>query len=173
MWSATYPTLAMSRTLLGKKQVFVCPSCQRFLRELGNVADITIWSSMVGATIKSICDLLFKDLPIKPVNVLGQESFTRIKVRDTHKKMSFLKVKRTNKPVFLKVIWKELFFGFNSRYAEDNTIIVDDSPPKQVLNPSENVILLETWTFAGAGHVDTYLMDMLLPWILQLYMNQE
>jgi hypothetical protein len=149
--------------LVAKEVVFIRPSCRRFLRELGNVADITIWSSMVLATAKSVCDLLFRGLPIKPVNILGQESCERIRVRDTHGKVSFLKVKITEKPVFLKVLRNELFFGFNGRYVEDNTIIVDDSPPKHVLNPFENVILPETWTFAGAGQADTFLMDTLLP----------
>jgi hypothetical protein len=128
---------------------------------------------MVLATTKSFCDLFFRGLPIKPINILGQESCERIRVRDTHGKVSFLKVKGTEKPVFLKVLRKELFFGFNGRYVEDNTIIVDDNPPKHVLNPSENVILPEAWTFADAGQVDTFLMDTLLPWILQLYMNRE
>jgi hypothetical protein len=37
----------------------------------GNVADITIWSSMRVATVKSVCDLLFVDFLVKPVNILG------------------------------------------------------------------------------------------------------
>jgi hypothetical protein len=127
--------------LVAKKAVFVCPSCRRFLRELGNVANITIWSSMVLATAKSVCNLFFKGLPINPVNILRQESCEKIRVRDTYGKVSFLKVKFTEKPVFLKVLRKELFFGFKNRYVEDNIVIVDDSPPKHVLNPSENVIL--------------------------------
>jgi hypothetical protein len=65
--------------------------------------------------------------------------------------------------MFLKVIRKTLFFGFNGRYVEDNTVVVDDSPSKHMLNPSESVILPETWTFAGASQADTYLMDTLLP----------
>jgi hypothetical protein len=72
-------------------------------------------------TVKSVCDLLFKDLLIKPVNVLGQESCDQIRVHDMQGKVSFLQVKGTHKPVFLKVIWKELFFAFNGRYSEDNT----------------------------------------------------
>jgi hypothetical protein len=48
-------------------------------------------------------------------------------------------------------------------YIEDNIVIVNDSPPKHVLNPSENVIIPETWTFAGASQADIYLMDTLLP----------
>ena len=44
---------------------------------------------------------------------------------------------------------------------------------KHVLNPSENIILHEIWAFAGAGQADTYLMDTLLPWVLQLHVNWE
>jgi hypothetical protein len=46
--------------------------------------------------------------------------------------------------MFLKVFWKEPFFGFNGKYTKDNTIVVDDNPLKYVLNPSKNVILLKT-----------------------------
>jgi hypothetical protein len=84
-----------------------------------------------------------------------------------------MKMKGTKKELFLKTIQKHLFSGFGGRYSTENTIVVDDSPVKQVLNPFENVILPESWTFAGVGESDTYLMDMLLPWILQLYMNLE
>jgi hypothetical protein len=135
------------------------------------VAGITIWSSMRVATVKFVCDLLFKDLLIKLVNILNQESCERIRVCNTHGKVSFLKVKGFDKPMFFKVFCKELFCGFEGRYAKDNIIIVDDSPPKHVLNPSENVILPETWTFVSANKKDAYLMDTLLPWILQLHMR--
>jgi hypothetical protein len=57
--------------LTGSKTVFICPSCQRFLRELSNVADITIWISMRVTTTKSICDLFLKNFPQKPINILG------------------------------------------------------------------------------------------------------
>jgi hypothetical protein len=60
--------------LAGPKAIFVCPSYQRFLRKLDNVANITIKSSMRIATTKSKCNFLFKDLPPKPINILGQES---------------------------------------------------------------------------------------------------
>jgi hypothetical protein len=125
------------------------------------------------ATIKFVCDLLFKDLPIKPVNIIGQGSCKLIRVRNTQRKVSYLKIKGIDKPVFLKVIWRHLFFDFNGLYAKNNTVIVDDSPRKHVLNSLQNVILPKTWTFAGVGQANRYLMDTLLPWILQLHMNRE
>jgi hypothetical protein len=125
------------------------------------------------STVKSVCDLLFEDLPIKPINILDQESCNWIRVQDDWGKVSYMKVKGTKKEVFMKTIQKYLFSSFRGRYSAENTIIVNDSPMKHVLNPSENVILPESWTFAGAGQSDTYLMDTLLPWVLQLHVNRE
>jgi hypothetical protein len=157
----------------GPKAIYIRPSCKRFLTELDNVADITIWSSMRVSIVKSICDLLFEDLPVKLVNILGQESYDRIRVQDDWEKVMYMKVKGTKKEPFLKTIQKHLFSSFGGRYSTKNTIVVDDCPVKHVLNPFENVILPESWTFAGAGQLDTYLMDTLLPWILQLHVNRE
>jgi hypothetical protein len=84
-----------------------------------------------------------------------------------------MKMKGTKKELFLKTIHKHLFSSFGGKYSLENTIIVDDSLVKHVLNPLENVILPESWTFAGAGQLDTYLMDTLLPWVLQLHVNRE
>jgi hypothetical protein len=66
-----------------------------------------------------------------------------------------------------------LFSGFGGRYCAENTVVVDDSPMKHVLNPFENVILPESWTFAGAGESNSFFMDTLLPWVLQLHVNQD
>jgi hypothetical protein len=51
-------------------------------------------------------------------------------------------------------------------------MVVDGSLMKHMLNPVENVILLESSTFAGTSQLDTYLMDTLLPWIMQFHVNQ-
>jgi hypothetical protein len=159
--------------LIGSKAVYIRLSCERFFRELGNVANITIWSSMRVTTAKSICDLLFKNVLLKLVNILGQDSYDGIRVQNSHRKVSYMKVKGTDKQLFLKSIEKQLFLRFNGRYLPENIVVVDDSPVKHVLNPIENVILLESWSFEGEGQSDTYLIDTLLPWILQLHQNQE
>jgi hypothetical protein len=145
MWSARSPTLVLSHSLLAQRQFIFAPpvkgSCKRFLTELGNVADITIWSSMRVSTIKSVCDLLFEDLPVKSINILSQESCDRIKVQEDRGKVSYMNVKGTKKELFLKTIQKHLFSSFGGRYSAENTIVVDDSLVKHVLNPFENVIL--------------------------------
>ncbi len=125
------------------------------------------------STVKSVCDLLFQGLAVKPINILGQESCDRMRVEDSLGKVSYFKVKGTEKDLFLKTLQKHLFSSFQNRYTVDNTIVIDDSPVKHILNPPENIILPETWAFAGAGQADTYLMDTLLPWLLQLHKNRE
>ena len=108
---------------------------------------------------------------MKPLNILGQESCIRIRVQDDWGKVLYMKVKGTKKDLFLKTLQKHLFSSFGGRYAAHNTIVVDDSPVKHVLNLLENIILPETWTFVETRQSDTYFMDMLPPWILQLHVN--
>ena len=93
------------------------------------------------ATFKFVCNIHFKDLPLKPTNILDQKSCDGIRVLDSHGKVSYIKIKETNKKLFLKSILKHLFFGFNGRYSIQNIVIVDDSPVRHVLNPIKNVIL--------------------------------
>ena len=62
-----------------------------------------------------------------------------------------MKVKGTKKELFLKTFQKYLFSGFGSRYSPENTIVIHDSLVKHILNPSENVILPKSWTFASVG----------------------
>ena len=98
--------------LAGPKAVYIHPSCQRFLTELGNVAHITIWSSMRVSSIKFVCDLFFEGLAVKLLNILGQESYDRIRVQDDWGKVFYMKVKGTKKDLFLKTLQKQLFLYF-------------------------------------------------------------
>jgi hypothetical protein len=132
--------------LVGSKAIFICPSYQRF-QELGNVTDTTIWSFVRVATAKFVSDLLFKDLPIKPINILDYESCNDIIVHDDRGKIVYMKVKGTDKQLFLKSIWKYLLLDFDGRYCIENIIIIDDNPVKHLLNPIENVI------FPNSGHL--------------------
>ena len=50
--------------LVGPKVVYIHLSCQRFLIELGNMVDITIWSSMRVSTVKFVYDLFFEGLAV-------------------------------------------------------------------------------------------------------------
>ena len=53
-----------------------------------------------------------------------------------------MKVKDTHKDIFLKALSKGLFGKFNSKFTKENTIIVNNSLVKYILNNLENVLLL-------------------------------
>ena len=80
-----------------------------------------------------------------------------------------MKVKGMHKDIFLKMLSKGLFRRFNGKFTKDNTIIIDDSPVKHILNDSKNVLLLISWSHDGAGSLDKFLMDTLLPCLQKLH----
>ena len=84
-----------------------------------------------------------------------------------------MKVKGTHKDIFLKTLSKGLFTKFNGKFRKKNTIIIDDSPMKHILNDSKNVLFPVSWSFDGAGQNNTFLMDKLLPWLGQLHRFED
>ena len=84
-----------------------------------------------------------------------------------------MKVKGTHKDIFLKTLSKGLFTKFNGKFRKKNMIIIDYSPVKHILNDSENVLFPVSWSSDGASQNDTFLMDMLLPWLRQLHRTQD
>ena len=66
-----------------------------------------------------------------------------------------------------------MFTKFNGKFKKKNTIIIDDSPVKHILNNSENALFPVSWLHDGAGQNDTFLIDMLVPWLRQLHKTQD
>ena len=163
--SATLPTE------VGKKLVWVRPSCSDFLSRLSSFATITVWSSMMKATAEEICDFLFGPIqPIRPIRILGQEDCDRVPLRKEGYRTLYMKEHGTQKDIFLKTLAKHLFDCYDGFYTADNTLIIDDSPIKHMLNSKENVLLLPSWSYGdvGAGN-DSVLTDKLLPYLLDLH----
>jgi hypothetical protein len=153
---------------IGIKAVFVRPHCHDFLRELTLIANVSVWSSMVLTTTKAICEYLFRGVQ-SPILILGQNSCEVVKVRGPRNKLSNLKVKGTKKDLFLKPL-DRLFDTVNSKFNAHDTIIIDDSRDKHVMNEPENVVLPESWTEAATS--DRFLVDELLPWIQRLHRSR-
>ena len=53
-----------------------------------------------------------------------------------------------------------------SPFTKDNTILIDDSPEKNVCNESGNAIFLESWSRNELE--SNYLLDTLAPWLSRL-----
>ena len=62
-----------------------------------------------------------------------------------------------------------IFNVSDSRFTDANTIVVDDSSSKHILNKLENVVLLQSWSNLGGSDCQTYLLNDLFPWIQRLH----
>ena len=164
--SATLPTI------VGPKGVFVRPDANVFLRNVSRFTDITVWSSMRADTVQQLCTFLFRDVR-PPVNILAQENCDRIMLRSQSGSLRSLKVQGTSKDVLLKTLSKTLYPHFSGRYTPENTIVIDDSPEKHILNSDANVVLAESWSHRGDGRHDSFLMDELGPWLHRLHRCQD
>ena len=123
-------------------------------------------------TTTSIAAYLFKGIT-PPKVIRGQEHCAKIVTSIENKRKSFLKVKGTEKDVFLKTLSHGLFPIDNECFTNKNTIVVDDSAYKHVLNNPENVLLSETWSYRGDGAKDTFLLGVLLPWLQRLHASAD
>ena len=62
-------------------------------------------------------------------------------------RMFYMKEVGTQKDIFLKTLSNHLFNSFDGRYTPANTLVINDSPIKHMLNLLENVVLLPTWSY--------------------------
>ena len=86
---------------VGKKFVWVRPSCSDFLSELSTFATITVWSSMLKLTTRDICSYPFGPSLINPLRILGQEDCDRVLVRKVRNRMFYMKEVGTQKDIFM------------------------------------------------------------------------
>jgi hypothetical protein len=131
--SATIPTCVVPKT------IYVRPGVAAFVRRVNGFADITVWSSMIQSTTSQVVDYLFHK-NVKPVAVYGQESCDTIQVNNGEE----LKYPKSYKSIFLKTMSSHLFLIEASRYKENNTILIDDSPEKSILNNTWNAVFLKS-----------------------------
>ena len=165
------PHSATVAAIVGRKVVYVRPNCLTFLEELGKIATISVWSSMKSSNIHGVVDYLFSKGKL-PSLVLGQESCTTIRCRDSSGRLSTYMVPGTQKELFLKNL-DTLFCGYWGIFNSENTVIVDDTPLKHIMNKSENVLLPNPWSHRGGNDRDTFLLCTLLPWIQRLHLARE
>nr|PNR26859.1 hypothetical protein PHYPA_030340 [Physcomitrium patens] len=154
--------------IMGMKAVYVRPNCLNFLAELGKIARISVWSSMKSSNIQGVVNYLFPK-EMLPGLVLGQDLCTIIRFRDSSRRLTTFMVLGTHKELFLKNL-DTLFSGYKGIFNSENTIIVDDSPLKHIMNDSKNVLLPNSWSNDGNGNRDTFLFRTLLPWFQRLHL---
>ena len=68
---------------------------------------------------------------------------------------------------------KGLFGRFNGKFTKENTLVIDDSLVKHILNDSENVLLLVSWLHDGASQWDIFLINTLLPCLQEVHRSHD
>ena len=157
--------------IVGMKAVYVRPNCLSFLEELGKIASISVWSSMKIWNVEGVVDYLFPKGKL-PCLVLAQDSCTTVRCRDSSGRLTTFMVLGTQKELFLKNLGT-LFCGYRGIFNSGNTIVVDDSPLKHIMNRPENVLLPNPWSNRGNGDHDTFLFCTLLPWFQRLHLARN
>ena len=163
--SATIPAI------VGPKVVYVRPGCSAFLEELQKIVFVSVWSSMKKTTIGEICKYLFRGGQM-PICILRQDSYKTVKCKDTSRRLVSFKELGTDKELFLKNL-ESLFSSLRGNFSCNNTVIVDDSPRKHIMNKPENVVLPDVWSNRGNGDKDTFLLNVLLPYFRRLHANRD
>ncbi|CAH9139234.1 unnamed protein product [Cuscuta epithymum] len=113
------------------------PFCDDFLHFCFERFDVAIWSSRIKKNLDPIVDDMFGDLKGKLVFCWDMSYCTRTKFKTLEDKY---------KPIVFKELWKVRDSGFPNQpwpkgyYNESNTLLLDDSPYKALLNPVEAVI---------------------------------
>ena len=88
--------------------------------------------------------------------------------------MIYMKEVGTQKDIFFKTLSNHLFNSYDGHYTLANTLIINNSPIKHMLNLSKNILLLSTWSYEGDGAGrDSVLMEELLPYLLNLHLSRK
>jgi hypothetical protein len=81
-----------------------------------------------------------------------------------------LKYPNSEKSIFLKTLNTRLFLDNGCKYTNENTILIDDSPEKSILNDTWNAIFLKSWKhILRNASADDYLTWELGPWLEKLH----
>ena len=156
-------------TLINHKAVRARPGLRAFLSEVLDLFHVIVWSSMVLDNTEPIVRFLFSGLP-GPCMVLGQEACEEL---FDEKGVPVPKFGGGGGQQFLKVLRTKLWdvvprlddVPHGWWPTADNTLLVDDSPTKSVLNPPGSVIFPDTW---GGHRKDNFLVNELAPYLRRL-----
>ena len=164
--NSSAPHSATIGAIVGMKAIYICLNCLNFLEELGKIVSVSVWSSMKISNVEVVVNYLFPKGKL-PCLMLAQDLCTIVRCRDSSGRLTTFMVPRMQE-LFLKNL-DTLFCGYRGIFNSRNTIIVDDSPLKHIMNRPENILLPNPWSNRGNGDGDTFLLRTLLPWFQRLH----
>jgi hypothetical protein len=118
----------------GKNGMWVRPHSNEFLKYLFSEFTVGVWSSARPETVDKMCQL-FGDFKTQLLFMWNRENFG-LSIEDYHRKLSTVKD--------LQLVWRNLETDQNMpTYTARNTILLDDSASKAILQPYNNIEISE------------------------------
>ncbi|VFQ68521.1 unnamed protein product [Cuscuta campestris] len=127
-----------------RRAVFKRPFCDDFLKFCFERFDLAIWSSRSKRIIDRVVDYLLGDLKHKLLFCWDMSHATMTKFKTLENKDKPLVCKD------LRKIWETGYPGLpwkKGDYDESNTLLLDDSPYKALLNPAHTTIFPHSYNF--------------------------
>ncbi|XP_019194959.1 PREDICTED: uncharacterized FCP1 homology domain-containing protein C1271.03c-like isoform X1 [Ipomoea nil] len=127
----------------GTSEIIKRPFCDDFLRFCFDKFDVGIWSSRLKKNLDPIVDYLLGDQKKKLLFCWNMSNCTQTGFKTPENKHKPLVLKE------LRKIWENEFpnlqWFVKGYYNESNTLLLDDSPYKALLNPVHSSIFPETF----------------------------
>ncbi|XP_073155527.1 uncharacterized protein [Henckelia pumila] len=161
-----------------RRAVFKRPFCDDFLKFCFQNFDVGIWSSRAKEVIDRIVDYLLGNLKPKLLFCWNMSHSTQ---------SGFKTLENIHKPLVckeLRKIWENdgcKFSWKNGQYNESNTLLIDDSPYKALLNPLHTAIFPHPYHYEDkddnslgpGGHLRVYLEGLLESENVQEYVEHH
>ncbi|XP_059645549.1 uncharacterized protein LOC132287079 isoform X2 [Cornus florida] len=163
--------------ILGRA-VFKRPFCYDFLKFCFEKFDVGIWSSRTKKVIDRVVDYLLGDLKHKLLFCwdLSHSTVTQFKtLENRHKPLVFKELRKVWEKYDSNLPWKK------GDYNESNTLLLDDSPYKALLNPMHTAIFPYSYYFIDrsdnslgpGGDLRVYLENLVAAENIQKYVEHH
>lgn len=141
---------------VGSFYVYKRPFCEEFLQFCLDNFMVGVWSSAREYNVNNLVDYVFGDTKEKLVFTWHQSDCTDVGLKspDNQRKPLFLKeLSKLWRKVKVDLPWSE------GDYGPSNTLLVDDTPYKAILNPPNTAIFPRSYT--ARDHGDNFLGNAL------------
>ncbi|KAL9252847.1 hypothetical protein AKJ16_DCAP01844 [Drosera capensis] len=161
------------------RAIFRRPFCSDFLNFCMERFDVAIWSSRSKTMVDKIVQILLGDLKEKLIFCWDLSQCAQSKVNtleNRHKPVVFKELRRIWEKTDPRVQWEK---GY---YNASNTLLVDDSPYKALLNPPNTALFPVSYSFKDrriddsigpGGDIRTYLEELALAENVQEYIRSH
>ncbi|KAI5432279.1 uncharacterized protein LOC127128663 isoform X2 [Lathyrus oleraceus] len=141
--SHPFPKKIKRDAMIAKKALFKRPFCSEFLNFCFEKFDVAVWSSRMEKNVNSIINHLLGNMSQRLIFCWNISQCTKTNIKalgNNHKLVVFKDLRRIWDKYYPDLPWEK---GY---YNESNTLLLDDSPYKGLLNPPHNSIYPPTFS---------------------------